>query len=88
MVEFSRHYCDALNWLSTSLHAGDNDAAFVARHCTMRPPPGATPGDRQQDAGPTFFVVVRRFENWLKERKRKTPEPEMAPAATRAGPDV
>ena len=29
---------------------------------------------------PTFFVVVQRFENWLKERKKKTPEPAMAPA--------
>ena len=32
---------------------------------------------------PTFFVVVQRFENWLKERKKKTPEPAMA-----AAPDV
>jgi HAE1 family hydrophobic/amphiphilic exporter-1 len=30
---------------------------------------------------PTFFVVVQRFENWLKARKKKTPEPAMAPAA-------
>jgi HAE1 family hydrophobic/amphiphilic exporter-1 len=30
---------------------------------------------------PTFFVVVQRFENWFKERKNKTPEPVMAPAA-------
>jgi HAE1 family hydrophobic/amphiphilic exporter-1 len=30
---------------------------------------------------PTFFVVVQRFENWLKDRKKKTPEPAMAPAA-------
>ena len=30
---------------------------------------------------PTFFVVVQRFENWLKERKKKTPEPAMTPAA-------
>jgi HAE1 family hydrophobic/amphiphilic exporter-1 len=27
---------------------------------------------------PTFFVVVQGFENWLKERKKKTPEPAMA----------
>ncbi|MHB8267847.1 efflux RND transporter permease subunit [Bradyrhizobium sp.] len=27
---------------------------------------------------PTFFVVVQRFENWLKERKKKAPEPAMA----------
>jgi HAE1 family hydrophobic/amphiphilic exporter-1 len=37
---------------------------------------------------PTFFVVVQRFENWLKERKRKTPEPAMAPAVPRAGPEA
>jgi HAE1 family hydrophobic/amphiphilic exporter-1 len=30
---------------------------------------------------PTFFVVVQRFENWLAARKKKTPEPAMAPAA-------
>jgi HAE1 family hydrophobic/amphiphilic exporter-1 len=29
---------------------------------------------------PTFFVVVQRFENWLKARKQKAPEPVMAPA--------
>jgi hypothetical protein len=29
---------------------------------------------------PTFFVVVQRFENRLKARKKKTPEPAMAPA--------
>jgi HAE1 family hydrophobic/amphiphilic exporter-1 len=34
---------------------------------------------------PTFFVVVQRFENWLKERKKKTPEPAMAPVA---GPEA
>jgi hydrophobic/amphiphilic exporter-1 (mainly G- bacteria), HAE1 family len=34
---------------------------------------------------PTFFVVVQRFENWLKERKKKTPEPAMASAA---GPEA
>ena len=28
---------------------------------------------------PTFFVVVQRFENWLKARKKKAPEPAMAP---------
>jgi hypothetical protein len=28
---------------------------------------------------PTFFVVVQRFENGLKARKKKTPEPAMAP---------
>jgi HAE1 family hydrophobic/amphiphilic exporter-1 len=30
---------------------------------------------------PTFFVVVQGFENWLKARKNRTPEPAMAPAA-------
>jgi HAE1 family hydrophobic/amphiphilic exporter-1 len=30
---------------------------------------------------PTFFVVVQRFENWLAARKKKPPEPAMAPAA-------
>jgi HAE1 family hydrophobic/amphiphilic exporter-1 len=30
---------------------------------------------------PTFFVVVQGFENWLKERKKKTAEPAMASAA-------
>jgi HAE1 family hydrophobic/amphiphilic exporter-1 len=37
---------------------------------------------------PTFFVVVQRFENWLKARKRKTPEPVMAPAASQSGTDA
>jgi HAE1 family hydrophobic/amphiphilic exporter-1 len=32
---------------------------------------------------PTFFVVVQRFENWLKERKQKAPAA-MAPARTDA----
>jgi HAE1 family hydrophobic/amphiphilic exporter-1 len=31
---------------------------------------------------PTFFVVVQRFENWLKARKQKTPEPVMAQAGS------
>jgi HAE1 family hydrophobic/amphiphilic exporter-1 len=35
---------------------------------------------------PTFFVVVQRFENWLKDRKNKTPKPAMA--GTSAGPHV
>jgi HAE1 family hydrophobic/amphiphilic exporter-1 len=37
---------------------------------------------------PTFFVVVQRFENWLKERKKKTPEPAMAPAGSQIGPEA
>jgi HAE1 family hydrophobic/amphiphilic exporter-1 len=30
---------------------------------------------------PTFFVVVQRFENWLAERKRKTPDAQTIPQA-------
>jgi HAE1 family hydrophobic/amphiphilic exporter-1 len=30
---------------------------------------------------PTFFVVVQRFENWLKERKVKKAGVQAAPAA-------
>jgi HAE1 family hydrophobic/amphiphilic exporter-1 len=30
---------------------------------------------------PTFFVVVQRFENWLAERKKKTPEVQPIPQA-------
>jgi hypothetical protein len=30
----------AANWLRTSLQAGEREAAFVARHCMIRPPPG------------------------------------------------
>jgi hydrophobic/amphiphilic exporter-1 (mainly G- bacteria), HAE1 family len=30
---------------------------------------------------PTFFVVVQRFENWLKERKVKKDGVQAAPAA-------
>jgi HAE1 family hydrophobic/amphiphilic exporter-1 len=37
---------------------------------------------------PTFFVVVQRFENWLKERKKKAPEPAMAPAGSQSGTDA
>jgi hydrophobic/amphiphilic exporter-1 (mainly G- bacteria), HAE1 family len=33
---------------------------------------------------PAFFVVIQRFENWLKERKSKTPEPQ----AIRQAPSV
>jgi HAE1 family hydrophobic/amphiphilic exporter-1 len=36
---------------------------------------------------PTFFVVVQRFENWLAERKKKAPEPVMAPVAG-TGPEA
>jgi HAE1 family hydrophobic/amphiphilic exporter-1 len=32
---------------------------------------------------PTFFVVVQRFENWLKDRKVKKAGAQAAPAATR-----
>jgi HAE1 family hydrophobic/amphiphilic exporter-1 len=37
---------------------------------------------------PTFFVVVQRFENWLKARKQKTPEPAMAPAGSGSGTEA
>src|SRR5712672_3030229 len=37
---------------------------------------------------PTFFVVVQRFENWLAERKKKAPEPAMAPTASQSGTDA
>jgi hydrophobic/amphiphilic exporter-1 (mainly G- bacteria), HAE1 family len=30
---------------------------------------------------PTFFVVVQRFENWLAERKKKTPDAQTIPQA-------
>jgi HAE1 family hydrophobic/amphiphilic exporter-1 len=30
---------------------------------------------------PTFFVVIQRFENWLAERKRKTPDAQTIPQA-------
>src|ERR1700754_1711659 len=33
----------AANDAKTSLHAGESDPAFDARHCTIRPPPGGTP---------------------------------------------
>jgi HAE1 family hydrophobic/amphiphilic exporter-1 len=28
---------------------------------------------------PTFFVVIQRFENWLKERKQKKAGPQAIP---------
>ena len=31
---------------------------------------------------PTFFVVIQRFENWLKERKVEKAGVQTAPAAT------
>jgi HAE1 family hydrophobic/amphiphilic exporter-1 len=37
---------------------------------------------------PTFFVVVQRFENWLKERKNKTPEPAMVQAGSQTGTEA
>jgi HAE1 family hydrophobic/amphiphilic exporter-1 len=37
---------------------------------------------------PTFFVVVQRFENWLKERRLKAPDPAMVPATTPTQPDI
>src|ERR1700756_298026 len=42
----------AANGASTSLHAGDSDAALLAMHCTMRPPPGATPAHSVRMSAP------------------------------------
>src|SRR6185295_4751126 len=42
----------AANCDSTSLHAGESCAALVARHCTMRPPPGATPPQIERTSAP------------------------------------
>src|SRR6185295_12940877 len=44
-------YC-AANCASTSLHAGESCAALVARHCMMRPPPGATPPQIERTSAP------------------------------------
>src|SRR5271155_1590692 len=42
----------AANWPSTSLHAGESEAACVARHSMMRPPPGSTPGQSARTSPP------------------------------------
>src|SRR5207253_8616325 len=42
----------AANWDSTSLQAGESWAALVARHCTIRPPPGATPPQIERTSAP------------------------------------
>src|SRR4051812_45860541 len=42
----------AANWDSTSLQAGESCAALVARHCTIRPPPGATPPQIERTSAP------------------------------------
>src|SRR5947199_287631 len=42
----------AANWDSTSLHAGESWAALVARHCTIRPPPGCTPPQIERTSAP------------------------------------
>jgi len=44
-------YC-AANWPSTSLQADDSEPALVARHCTIRPPPGATPPQIARTSAP------------------------------------
>jgi HAE1 family hydrophobic/amphiphilic exporter-1 len=31
--------------------------------------------------GPTFFVVIQRFENWRKARSGKKPSPQTLPEA-------
>jgi HAE1 family hydrophobic/amphiphilic exporter-1 len=35
---------------------------------------------------PTFFVVIQRFENWLKARKQKAPGPQTIPQAPSVSP--
>src|SRR6185437_2718929 len=50
-LQVARTYC-AANCASTSLHAGESCAALVARHCTMRPPPGATPPQIERTSAP------------------------------------
>src|SRR5207247_1866682 len=35
-----------------SLQAGDNEPAFWARHCTIRPPPGCTPPHTERTSPP------------------------------------
>src|SRR5437588_6997116 len=42
----------AANWDSTSLQAGESCAALVARHCTIRPPPGCTPPQIERTSAP------------------------------------
>src|SRR5271169_3541202 len=42
----------AENWVRTSLHAGESEAACVARHSMMRPPPGSTPGQSARTSPP------------------------------------
>src|SRR6185295_9281498 len=42
----------AANGASTSLQAGDSDAALLEMHCTMRPPPGATPAQSVRMSAP------------------------------------
>src|ERR1700675_3630087 len=44
-------YC-AANWARTSLQAGEREAAWVARHRAMRPPPGATPPHSERTSPP------------------------------------
>src|ERR1700675_337631 len=44
-------YC-AANWARTSLQAGEREAAWVARHRAMRPPPGATPPQSERTSPP------------------------------------
>src|SRR5712671_2186715 len=42
----------AANWPRTPWHAGDSEAACVARHCTIRPPPGAMPPHNARTSPP------------------------------------
>lgn len=42
----------AANWPRTSLHAGESEAAWVARQRTIRPPPGASPPHSERTSPP------------------------------------
>src|SRR6185295_8317707 len=42
----------AANWDRTSLQAGESRAALVARHCRIRPSPGATPPQIERTSAP------------------------------------
>ena len=48
----------AANGASTSLQAGDSDAALVARHCAIRPPPGATPAHSVRTSPPQADLTM------------------------------
>lgn len=63
-------YCTA-NWASTSLHAGEIEPARVARHCMIRPPPGATPPHSSVRTSPLHADL--RTNNSSRRRIGRTP---------------